>query len=154
MTRINANIKPKDLIDQHLLAEYREIVRIPNHVKKNTEAVLKRIKDLPPTFTLNTGHVIFFYNKIEFLHKRFLALKEELTIREIKNEMHDEMFLNIPSILYTSIDDNDLIDGNKLIVERILLRISTMKKTPTIKGIPINFDEYQKHLLNNYDNKL
>jgi len=34
MTRINIGILPHDLTDQHLLAEFRELPRIPNRVKK------------------------------------------------------------------------------------------------------------------------
>jgi hypothetical protein len=34
MTRINTGIPPKELTDKHLLAEHREIKRIPNCIKK------------------------------------------------------------------------------------------------------------------------
>ena len=34
MTRINAGIPPKKLTNRHLLAEHREIKRIPNVIKK------------------------------------------------------------------------------------------------------------------------
>lgn len=96
MTRINAKIKPADLIDQHLLAEYREIVRIPNTVKANLDNAYKKVKQAPQTFKLGTGHVIYFYDKIKFLHERFLLLKEELQSREIETNMTDEMFYDIP----------------------------------------------------------
>lgn len=149
MTRINANIKPKHLIDQHLIAEYREIIRIPNYVRNNINKSRNAILRAPKTFKLNSGHVLYFYDKIQFLHKRFLSLKEEMDHREIANNISDEMFLDFPIELYNDIDSNDLIDANKEVVHRILERISTMKKIPTIKGIEINMEEYS-NILNEY----
>lgn len=151
MTRINANIKPAHLIDQHLIAEYREIVRIPNYVHKNTDKAREALNRAPDAFKLNSGHVLFFYDKNNFLHKRFLNLKIEMSRRNIENNMTNEMFFNIDKEFYNDIDPVDLIDGNKEIVERILLRISTMKKTPTINSKPIDFDQYKKMLLKNYE---
>lgn len=72
MTRINT-IKPEDLLDQHLFAEFREITRI--------STVHKPTNDIPARYILGTGHMKFFYNKGLFLHKRLLALELELTKR-------------------------------------------------------------------------
>lgn len=147
MTRINANIKPKDLIDQHLIAEYREIVRIPNIVKKKEVDISK----IPASFRLGTGHVLFFYNKLKFLHKRFLLLKKELDNRGIINNMKDEMFKNLPVSLYHDIEDDNLLEANQLIIDRIIERISTMKRKPTISGIPINKSNYFLSLKKSYE---
>lgn len=43
MTRINAGISPKQLVDQHLLAEYRELPRI--------FTTAKNCKNIPESFT-------------------------------------------------------------------------------------------------------
>ena len=125
MTRINAHIKPKDLLDQHLLAEYREIVRIPNVVMSNLSNAYDKVKLAPKTFKLSTGHVIYFYDKIKFLHQRYLALKQELDYRGIENNMSDEMFYNIPSDLYNDIAECDI--ANDLVVNRIIERATSMK---------------------------
>lgn len=141
MTRINANIQPVDLIDQHLIAEYREIIRIPNVINKKGYV----IKAYPQSFRLSTGHVLYFYNKIKFLHKRFLALKAEMNNRKINNNIDDSPFL--PFInntqLYNDIHDHELIEGNKLIVERILSNMSTMKREPLYYGKPLETDFIQ-----------
>lgn len=139
MTRINGNIQPEKLIDQHLLAEYREIVRIPNMVKKNInlDFINKKLKSIPENFKLGTGHVLFFYNKISFLHKRFLLLKDELSNRNIINNMDDSPFKNIPCILYNDINEID----NKIIIDRISERINSMKKLPRYKGINITREQ-------------
>jgi len=139
MTRINAHIKPKHLLDQHLLAEYREIVRIPNVVKADLTNAYKKVKLAPPTFKLSTGHVIYFYDKIKFLHARFLALKQELDCRGIENNMSDEMFLNVPSNLYNDLVECDL--ANDLVAHRIIERATGMKSLKYYKK-EITLTEY------------
>lgn len=139
MTRINAHIKPKDLLDQHLLAEYREIVRIPNVVKSNLSNAYDKSKIAPKSFKLSTGHVIYFYDKIKFLHRRFLALKQELDYRGIENNMTDEMFWNIPSDLYNDLAECDV--ANDLVAHRIIERATSMKSLKYYKK-EISLTEY------------
>ena len=57
MTRINAGIPVETLHDKHLIAEHREIKRIPNCIAKGRYS----LKDKPSKFVLGTGHVKFFY---------------------------------------------------------------------------------------------
>lgn len=80
MTRINADIDPALLERRHLVAELREIAMVPASLKRSLrtltpESILPRI---PKEFTLNDGHVLFFYDKIEFLRRRFKKLCEEM----------------------------------------------------------------------------
>ncbi len=82
MTRINL-INPKELSDQHLIAEYREIFMVGSALKrsirsKNWEKTKNKI---PKEFTLNQGHVKFFYNKGKYLHERYLKIVEEMKRR-------------------------------------------------------------------------
>lgn len=72
MTRINL-IPVSELADQHLLAEHREIKRIPN-VIKNWKA---NFDNIPEKFCLWKWHVKFFYNKVNFLMARYLDLYDE-----------------------------------------------------------------------------
>ena len=62
MTRINASIKPHELCNSMLFAEYREIKRIPNKLK-NGKYNFKSVA--PLQFTLNTGHELFFRVQID-----------------------------------------------------------------------------------------
>lgn len=80
MTRINAGIPPKKLIDSHLMAEHREIIRIPNLFVKRLHSG-NGFKDCPKLFTLNTGHVKFFYPLGEYTHDRYLELYFECRAR-------------------------------------------------------------------------
>ena len=79
-------MSPKELMDAHLFAEYREIRHVPAALKrilasKTSGGISNVLKKIPKDFTLNTGHVCFFFNKGAYLRKRFEALREELLKR-------------------------------------------------------------------------
>jgi len=78
MTRINL-VRVEDLADQHLFAEWREIKMIVPAAKRSLHAqpVAKIYEKICPQYTLNTGHVTFFYNKLAFLKARFDLLTVE-----------------------------------------------------------------------------
>jgi deoxyribonuclease (pyrimidine dimer) len=80
MTRINLGIPPESLHRKHLTAEYREIGRISSLVR---DRLVKghSFNDIPKKFTLGRGHVKFFYDKGKWVHKRFVALKQEMIRR-------------------------------------------------------------------------
>ncbi len=72
MTRINV-VPVKELCDKHLLAEYRELPRVFK---------LARVcYDAPSAYTLGSGHVKFFYNKLKWLDVRFAQLVLEMRKR-------------------------------------------------------------------------
>lgn len=76
MTRINL-VPPRELCDQHLLAEHRELTRIPNAVAKGKF----NLQGQPDDYKLGEGHVRFFFNKMTFLKKRYDALHQECLVR-------------------------------------------------------------------------
>ncbi len=82
MTRINL-VRPEDLADQHLFAEWREIKMIAPAAKRSlqTQTITKVVEKIGPQYTLNAGHVTFFYNKLPFLKERFGRLTDELLQR-------------------------------------------------------------------------
>ena len=79
MTRINL-CHPTFLTDQHLMAEYREMNMVPAALLR-TMSSIKRNFNGSPLYTLNGGHVRFFYNKGRFLQRRYNDLIEELRSR-------------------------------------------------------------------------
>jgi len=83
MTRINL-VRPEDLADQHLFAEWREIKMIAPSLARslNGKSANEVIRKIPSTYTLNTGHVMFFYDKLPFLDERFKNLTAELLQRQ------------------------------------------------------------------------
>ena len=76
MTRINL-VPPEELCDQHLLAELRELPRIPNAVLKGRYS----LEGQPKEYTMGKGHVKFFYDKLFFLFERYNELYYEATCR-------------------------------------------------------------------------
>lgn len=72
MTRINV-VPVEELCDQHLLAEHRELTRIPNAVARGRFSLLGQ----PADYKLGEGHVRFFFNKLQFLKTRYTALNAE-----------------------------------------------------------------------------
>lgn len=76
MTRINL-VPPQELCDQHLLAEHRELTRIPNAVAKGKY----NLAGQPDDYKLGEGHVRFFFNKLLFLKKRYELLHQECLAR-------------------------------------------------------------------------
>lgn len=96
MTRINVGFKPSELTGKHLLAEHREIKRIGNVVGRNKIS----LSNIPPEFTLGTGHVKFFYNKIKYVHERYKSLYEECVARGFSVTNFEDAFSNIPPELY------------------------------------------------------
>ena len=81
MTRINI-VHPSELTDQHLIAEYREIFMVAGSLKRTlVSKVGYQESKVPERYTLNSGHVYFFYNKGKYLHKRYHELIDEMKRR-------------------------------------------------------------------------
>ncbi len=97
MTRINAGIPPMELHDKHLIAEFRELTRIPNAVRTGRADLSKPI---PDTFTLGNGHVRFFYDKLGYLFSRYKTIVRDCERRGFKVKPHYEAWDNIPADLW------------------------------------------------------
>jgi hypothetical protein len=122
MTRINCGIPPKDLHSKHLIAEHREIKRIPNVIKSGRYSM----KDQPKEFTLGTGHVKFFYDKLEFLKKRYVSLHSECLNRGFNVGNYIDAWDGIPDYLM-----NDYFPSSrdtKIVQERINEKLKNINK--------------------------
>ena len=78
MVRINL-INPSSLSDQHLIAEYNEILMLIGYVKKHPS-----IEDLPKKYSLGKGHIRFFKDKLGYLKRRHERIKREMMKRGFK----------------------------------------------------------------------
>lgn len=78
MVRINL-IKPKSLADQHLIAEYNEILMLLGHIDN-----FPLISTQPNEYCLGKGHINFFKDKIKYLKKRHELVKKEMSRRGFK----------------------------------------------------------------------
>lgn len=121
MTRINI-VPVRELTDQHLFAEFREIKMIaPSLIRSlNSKSTEQVIANIPKEFTLNKGHVYFFYNKGLYLEKRYKEISNELTLRNIN--YNKTAVLDPFNILCSSIFYNDYFPTEKdfiIVRERI-----------------------------------
>lgn len=137
MTRINL-VDPKHLADQHLFAEWREIKMIPPALLRSIKArgLDNVLSNIPKQYTLNKGHVTFFYDKMKFLIQRYELLTTELYNRNynIDSDGNFVFFLNnIPQeCCVTEWQPTPAeVDVN---VERILLRINERPDWYKFKG--------------------
>lgn len=129
MTRINIGIKPVDLCKKHLLAEHREIIRIPNQIKSGR---LKSNGTIPESFRLGQGHVRFFINKQLYLKNRYLQLYEDCLRRNCNVQDYSSCWDEIPENLMNDYEptDQDII----LIKSRIEERLKEMNKSKIKKN--------------------
>lgn len=89
MTRINC-VPPRELTAKHLVAEYREIMRVPALARAawlRGEQPDNRLN--PRQYTLGTGHVRFFYTRLTYISLRFRALRNEMIRRGYKPAVSD-----------------------------------------------------------------
>ena len=134
MTRINSAIPVRNLTDEHLLAEHREIKRLPYCLKQAIRS--GSISKIPDQFVLGTGHVIFFLDKMLFVRNRLSKIHEECLKRGLNVASYDENFADVEHIYL-----NDYTPSERertLLIERITERLkNTKKKSWHYYGEPI-----------------
>lgn len=141
MTRINL-IPVANLTDQHLFAEWREIKMVPAALRRSlkTRSIDDILRGIPPQYTLNKGHVTFFYNKMLFLYNRYIILTDELMSRGYSLTEHDKDFIffrDIPD-KFKQVDWSPNKNEIAINLARILLRISEKPTWYKQNGKPIN----------------
>ena len=103
MTRINVGVQPEELNDQHLIAEHREIKRIPNCVAKGKY----NMEGIPDKFKLGTGHVKFFYDKLLYLKRRYDSLFDECRKRGFNVQNYSNAWRGSPRHLMNDYTPTD-----------------------------------------------
>lgn len=125
MTRINL-VDPDQLINKHLIAEYKELPRVFGLVRRAVES--GRIKGIciPKEYTMGTGHVVFFYNKLGFLERRWDKIRQEMEYRGINVFLPSlkEMYQDIPDEYYGDYEPTP--KAIKISVDRLLFRMKQM----------------------------
>jgi deoxyribonuclease (pyrimidine dimer) len=139
MTRINL-VHVKDLADQHLFAEWREIKMVPAALRRSLKTRNKGdiLAGVPQRYTLNKGHVTFFFNKMKFLTERYKSLTAELVKREYNINAEDDFRVFYgdlpPEFSVVEWQPNDV--DKAINIERILLRISEKPQLYRYYGEP------------------
>ena len=97
MTRINTGLHPLEIPPKLLMAEHREMVRIPALARRRNGD----FTDCPETFRLGSGHVKFFYPRILYLWRRYVVVHE--TLKRVHNynvTNCSQSFLDLPRHAY------------------------------------------------------
>jgi deoxyribonuclease (pyrimidine dimer) len=123
LTRINC-VPVEELHQKHLVAEYRELPR----TFKLVEGYLSKhgkLPALPQKYTLGTGHVKFFYDKLLYLSNRQTQLVDEM-IRRGYNPTHRQSLVSqfsevIPSVCWNdwAPTENALTENRQRILDRM-----------------------------------
>ena len=113
MVRVNL-IEPSKLADQHLIAEYREILLLFGMYRKRNGYKIQISDD-------NLKHPYrFFHNKLKYLEKRHLQLRQEM----INRNFNPQLFVNLDG--YPTDRLNDFVPNNthiRRVEERIIQRL-------------------------------
>ena len=144
MTRINTDLDPKKLTDQHLMAEYRELTMVHGSLRRSlkSKSLSTLLKSIPKQFTLNKGHVTFFYDKLVFLEKRYTNLIAELKIRGFNLDA-TRLLPNLsefPPELHN--DWASTAKDRTVITERIVFRIRQKPTWYRYYGTPIDAEHF------------
>lgn len=121
MTRINCGIPVQELTRQHLLAEHREIKRIPNNIANGKCA----INDIPDSFRLGPGHVKFFYDKLLYLKNRYEELYAWCVEKNYNVAYYGSAWDKVPIELMNDYTPTD--DDRAIVRARIAERLSADK---------------------------
>lgn len=144
MTRINFGIHPRELTNKHLLAEHREIKRIPNSILNGIAKFREDHSDIPRKFSLGKGHVKFFYNKIIYLHKRYNLLLLECTQLRFNVTDYNDCFEKCAELFPSLYKDAKPTNSDSNIIrERIRDRLSSKpQKFSSWKGNKYKTKQY------------
>jgi len=127
--RCNAGVPPSVLTDQHLIAEYRELL-IPLGQLKSLG--FKSKASAPSKLKLGTGHVTFWRDKQLYLARRHNGLVQEMLIRGFKPNLTFWDLKDVPGELKN--DWVPSIEDTILLRDRIAEKICMKPSWYRIKG--------------------
>ncbi len=138
MVRINL-IHPRHLTDQHLIAEYNEILMLLSYVKRYPS------KDRVERFTLGKGHMRFFKDKLLYIKKRHDALREEMLARGYRANKVVDLSIYPKELINDWEPTNDDL---AVIKERITEKIRKKRWYYTYWRKRIDYESYLNMLIN------
>ncbi len=135
MVRVNI-IKPEKLSDQHLIAEYLEIMMLIGYDKKHPNKT-----EIPNSYRLGKGHIKFFKDKLIYLKNRHLEIKNEMKKRNFAVNKKIDL-KGIDKILRNDWKPNKL--DFKIIKKRILWKIENKPNWYRYYGEKKSFNFFKK----------
>jgi hypothetical protein len=139
MARVNCGVPPKYISDQHLIAESVEITMITGGLKKHG---FKIKSEIPPKFSMGTGHINFFKNKIKYLNCRLKEVNKELQSRGVDAKTYideSEYPQHLINDWIPTFEDSSIIRNR--IAERLITPLKARK----------NFHRYKKQIIENIE---
>lgn len=133
MVRVNI-IDPAELHDQHLNAERVEILMLCGAFLRsmNSRNGIK-VSSIPSHYKLNRGHILFFYDKGLYLHKRFRAVTKEM----IKRGFSPDQSITFPAHYWPKHLYNDWSPSREdeavirfRLAQKVAMKPSWYRKTP------------------------
>jgi len=125
MTRVNSAISVKLLCDELLLAEHREIKRLPKVLEKTLRT--RGLCKIPEVFVLGPGHVKFFMDKMKFIKQRYVEIYNECVSRGFAVQDYSSSFDHIPPVYMNDYEPTS--QEHALLIDRISTRIKDSKKS-------------------------
>lgn len=119
--RCNVGVNPQILSDQHLIAEYRELLMVYGNLRMNDFRLKTKINDI---FSLNSGHLNFFKNKFKYLNRRWDGLVSEMKNRNFQTNLTFPDYTHLESLFindWVPSKEDSLIIRNR-IKEKILMK--------------------------------
>lgn len=124
MTRINV-VPVAELTQPELAGDWKEIFRVFRLVEARVNKG-QRPCDVkkPDVYTLGSGHVTFFYDKLGYIRNRIFRLAEEMLNRgyspnlEMMNDVLDYAELHIPQEWWN--DYNPTVEAVEMNIQRMI----------------------------------
>lgn len=134
MTRINV-VPVSTLHRLHQHAEYKELPAVFSMVAKRLERNPQWWPKVPDEYTLGTGHMMFFADKLEWLNRRYEAICTELREKHFyalnPRMLRAEFGARIPQSFWRGLDYEPSPVAIALNLERINERLANMQ----VRGI-------------------
>lgn len=144
--RCNAGIKPSLLLDQHLIAEYRELLIPTGQMRKNNWKVSLYPS---PKMPLGKGHITFWRDKQLYLKRRHEMLIHEMRKRGFAPKLQYWDVREIPEQFLNDWHPSER--ERNMLVERILDRIQEKPGWYRYRSEPFleqfTIDEYEEELM-------
>lgn len=134
---MRGNLIPvEELMDQHLMAEWRELKMVPAALRKSlhTRSPEQILNTIPHHYVLGKGHITFWYNKLLFLKERYAQLTCELLARGYNLKYRgrfDAFTVNLPACFFNHYTPSieEIQTSRQRIEEKIAIKPWWYRKT-------------------------
>ena len=148
---MRCNILPvKALLDQHLIAEKRELRMIPPLLEKRVKSGKDLCAGSPAQYTLGSGHMLFWLNKMNYLYNRFDSLAKEMQDRGFKVDPHLTFDMNYAKLYKMDGDWEPQLGDYSIIVARLKEKIAMRPGWYRYRGLPIS-QSWANSMYNQYE---